>query len=84
MLEDNKSSIFLFITWRPTRGRGLHSFETFSIVIIALSRFISYQRRRKGKLDRLRTKHGGHRTVVTKNINEARNTLEHIDLEDMM
>ena len=41
---------FLFITWRPTWGRGLHSFESFSFVIIALSRFISYHGRRKGKV----------------------------------
>ena len=41
MLQDNKLSIFLFITWRPTRGSGLHSFESFSFVNIALSRFIS-------------------------------------------
>ena len=38
----------------------------------------------KGKLDRLRAKCGGHRTVVTKNINEARTILEHTDLEDIM
>ena len=38
----------------------------------------------KGKLDRLRAKRGGHRTVVTKNINEARTILEHTDLEDIM
>ena len=38
----------------------------------------------KEKLDRLRAKRGGHRTVVTKNINEARNILEHTDLEDIM
>ena len=50
MLQDNKSSIFLFIAWRPTRDRGLHSFESFSFVIIALSRFISYHGRRKGKV----------------------------------
>ena len=36
------------------------------------------------KLDRLRAKRGGHRTVVTKNINEARTILEHTDLEDIM
>ena len=34
----------------PNAGRGLHSFESFSFVIIALSRFISYQGRRKGKV----------------------------------
>ena len=38
----------------------------------------------KEKLDRLRAKRGGHRTVVTKNINEARTILEHTDLEDIM
>ena len=38
----------------------------------------------KKKLDRLRAKHGGHRTVVTKNINDARTILEHSDLEDIM
>ena len=38
----------------------------------------------KGKLDRLRAKCGGHRTVVTKNINEARTILEHTDLKDIM
>ena len=38
----------------------------------------------KEKLDRLRAKSGGHRTVVTKNINEARTTLELTDLEDIM
>ena len=38
----------------------------------------------KEKLDRLRAKRGGHRTVVTKNINEARTILEHTDLEDNM
>ena len=41
MLQDNKLSIFLFITWHPPRGSGLHSFESFSFVNIALSRFIS-------------------------------------------
>ena len=34
----------------PNAGRGLHSFESFSFVIIALSRFISYHGRRKGKV----------------------------------
>ena len=34
----------------PNAGRGLHSFESFSFVIIALIRFISYQGRRKGKV----------------------------------
>jgi len=38
----------------------------------------------KEKLHRLRAKRGGHRTVVTKNINEARTILEHTDLEDIM
>ena len=38
----------------------------------------------KEKLDRLRAKRGGHRTVVTKNINEARTILKHTDLEDIM
>ena len=38
----------------------------------------------KKKLDSLRAKRGGHRTVVTKNINEARTILEHTDLEDIM
>ena len=38
----------------------------------------------KENLDRLRAKRGGHRTVVTKNINEARTILEHTDLEDIM
>ena len=38
----------------------------------------------KEKLDRLRAKRGGHRTVVTKNINEARTILEHTYLEDIM
>ena len=38
----------------------------------------------KERLDRLRAKRGGHRTVVTKNINEARTILEHTDLEDIM
>ena len=38
----------------------------------------------KEKLDRLRAKRGGHRTVATKNINEARTILEHTDLEDIM
>ena len=38
----------------------------------------------KEKLDRLQAKRGGHRTVVTKNINEARTILEHTDLEDIM
>ena len=38
----------------------------------------------KEKLDRLRAKRGGHRTVVTKNINEARTILEHTDLKDIM
>ena len=38
----------------------------------------------KEKLDRLRAKRGGHRTVVTKNINEARTILEHTDLEVIM
>ena len=41
MLQDNKLSIFLSITWHPPRGSGLHSFESFSFVNIALSRFIS-------------------------------------------
>ena len=35
-------------------------------------------------MDRLRVKRGGHRTVATKNINEARTILEHTDLEDIM
>ena len=38
----------------------------------------------KEKLDRLRAKSGGHQTVVTKNINEARTILELTDLEDIM
>ena len=38
----------------------------------------------KEKLDRLRAKRGGHQTVVTKNINEARTILEHTDLEDIV
>ena len=38
----------------------------------------------KEKLDCLRAKRGGHRTVVTKKINEARTLLEHTDLEDIM
>ena len=38
----------------------------------------------KEKMDRLRAKRGGHRTVVTKNINEARTILEHTDLEHIM
>ena len=38
----------------------------------------------KEKLDRLPAKRGGHRTVVTKNINEARTILEHTDLKDIM
>ena len=38
----------------------------------------------KEKLDRLQAKLGGHRTVVTKNKNEARTILEHTDLEDIM
>ena len=38
----------------------------------------------KKKLDSQRAKRGGHRTVVTKNINEARTILEHTDLEDIM
>ena len=38
----------------------------------------------KEKLDRLQAKLGGHRTVVTKNINEARTILEHTHLEDIM
>ena len=36
------------------------------------------------KLDRLRAKRGEHRTVVAKNINQARTILEHTDLEDIM
>ena len=35
-------------------------------------------------MDRLQAKRGGHRTVATKNINEARTILEHTDLEDIM
>ena len=38
----------------------------------------------KEKLDRLREKRGGHRTVVKKNINEAKTILEHTDLQDIM
>ena len=38
----------------------------------------------KENLDRLRAKRGGHWTVLTKNINEARTILEHTDLEDIM
>ena len=38
----------------------------------------------KEKLDRLQAKLGGHRTVVTKNINEAKTILEHTHLEDIM
>ena len=53
-------------------------------MIIALSRFISYHGRRKGKFGSPAAKRGGHRTVVTKNINEARTILEHTDLEDFM
>ena len=41
-------------------------------------------REEKEKLDRLRAKRGGHRTVVTENINEARTILGHTDLEDIM
>ena len=36
------------------------------------------------KLDHLQAKRGGHRTVMTKNINEARTILEHTNLEDIM
>ena len=39
---------------------------------------------KKEKLDRLRAKRGGYRTVITKNVNEARTILEHTDLEDIM
>ena len=38
----------------------------------------------KEKLNRLQAKRGGHRKVVTKNINEARTILKHTDLEDIM
>ena len=38
----------------------------------------------KEMLDRLQAKRGGHRTVVTKNINKARTILKHSDLEDIM
>ena len=62
----------------------MHSFESLSFVIIALSRFISYHGRRKGKVGSLRAKREGHRTVVTKNMNEARTILGHTDLEDIM
>ena len=74
MLQDKKPSIFLFITWRPTRGRGLHSFESLSFVIIPLSRFTSYHGRRKGKVGSpARAKRGGHRTVVTKKRKRSEN-----------
>jgi len=38
----------------------------------------------KEKLDRLQAKRGGHQTVVTKSINEARTILKHTNLEDIM
>ena len=35
-------------------------------------------------MDRLQAKCGGHRTVVTKNTNEARTILKHTDLKDII
>ena len=63
----------------PNAGRGLHSFESFSFVIIALSRFISYQGRRKGKVvspagktwrasNRRSKKHKRHKRIIQRNI----------------
>ena len=84
MLQDNKSSIFRFLTWRPTRGRGLHSFESFSFVIIALSRFISYHGRRKEKVGWPAGKTWRTSNRRNKNKSEARTILEPTDLEDIM
>ena len=62
----------------------MHSFESFSFVIIALSRFISHHARRKGKVGSPAGKTWRTSNPRNKNINEARTILEHTDLEDIM
>ena len=74
----------MFITWRPTSAEFCIRLSRFHLSSLHWVVSLVIMGEEKGKLDLLRAKRGGHRTVVTKNINEARTILEHTDLELIM
>ena len=84
MLQDNKSLIFSVHNMAPNAGEEF-CIRLSRFYLSSLHRVVSLviMGEEKEKLNRLRAKRGGHRTVVTKNINEERTILEHTDLEDI-
>ena len=70
----------------PNAGQRFTFFRVVFICQHCIESFhwLAWEKKRKSWIAYRQNVDGGHRTVITKNINEARTILEHTDLEDIM